>query len=372
MSRKFALKSLTSSDLTLFKWHFQNQNAGNQKAINLNANVFTGILYPTLPNIAESLHGRIPLDLYIFGPGLGGELNLQRKIVKHGTYKNWRLNGEFIENPLDDPNRFNVLERDDVVLIEFIGNVTPNAARAVFVAAKHGEDKELHAACTAFLDGKSMKALAFAELRGLIDVAQPDGSHPIHELVLDADLEDAAFFGSEGTRRLLRRRSGKGMSRADLQASRTRAEESGDQGEGFANDLFSKMLSDGVITTFTWVSAENAIAPYDFTVVLADEPERLVDAKSTRGEFERRLHISMNEIKTMAEDSQPYDLYRIYEMTDNTARLRICRNMADFANTVLTQLEQVPQGVTVDSISVDPSVLNFDDEIELELSLEDD
>ena len=46
MINKLALKRLTASDLTLFEWHFNYRNAGNQKAINLNADVFKDQLYP--------------------------------------------------------------------------------------------------------------------------------------------------------------------------------------------------------------------------------------------------------------------------------------------------------------------------------------
>ena len=40
MLKKLALKRLTASDLTFFEWHYRSRNAGNQKAINLNTDVF--------------------------------------------------------------------------------------------------------------------------------------------------------------------------------------------------------------------------------------------------------------------------------------------------------------------------------------------
>src|SRR5579859_7499939 len=98
MSR-LALKKLTASDLTLFEWHFQNRNAGNQKAINLNADVFVDRLFPGLPEVSRDFGGRLPIDLFLYGPGMASELNLQRKIIKLGEYKNWRLDGETIHNP---------------------------------------------------------------------------------------------------------------------------------------------------------------------------------------------------------------------------------------------------------------------------------
>ena len=82
MISKFSIKRLTKSDLTLFEWHFRTIKAGNQKAINLNANVFIDKLFPSLPELSYSHSGRFPLDLFVYGPGLEPELNLQRKIIK--------------------------------------------------------------------------------------------------------------------------------------------------------------------------------------------------------------------------------------------------------------------------------------------------
>lgn len=37
---RFAIKRLSRSDLTFFEYQFRRQQAGNQKSINLNRNVF--------------------------------------------------------------------------------------------------------------------------------------------------------------------------------------------------------------------------------------------------------------------------------------------------------------------------------------------
>jgi hypothetical protein len=72
MQRRIAVKRLTASDLTLFEWQFRNRNAGNQKSINLNSDVFIKDLFPSLPDAASETNGRVPLDLYIYGPGHSG------------------------------------------------------------------------------------------------------------------------------------------------------------------------------------------------------------------------------------------------------------------------------------------------------------
>ncbi len=71
--RKFALKRLTASDLTFFVWHFKNRNAGNQKAINLNADVFVGKLFPSLPEVALAQSGEFR-SIFIY-MGLAWQVN---------------------------------------------------------------------------------------------------------------------------------------------------------------------------------------------------------------------------------------------------------------------------------------------------------
>lgn len=87
MPRKLVLKRLTSSDLTFFDWTYKHHPAGNQKAINLNADVFVEKLYPGLSDLSSPR--KFPMDVFIYGPGVAGEYNLQRKIVRSEHSKNW-------------------------------------------------------------------------------------------------------------------------------------------------------------------------------------------------------------------------------------------------------------------------------------------
>src|SRR5438445_3381780 len=114
MPRRLAVKRLTASDLTFFEYQVRTRDVGNQKAINLNADVFIDQLYPVLPDYAVETAGRIPIDLSVYGPNAAPLHDLQRKIVKFGSYKNWRLNGEFVHNPDDSPERYNSLEPGDL------------------------------------------------------------------------------------------------------------------------------------------------------------------------------------------------------------------------------------------------------------------
>ena len=130
MNRRIALKRLSASDLTLFEYHFRQTSGTKQKAFNLDKSVFIDRLYPSLPETVGS--GRVQVDLSIYGPGLAGLDNLQRKILKQ--QKNWRFDGELIYNPPEEEDRYNVLSKGDFAIFDFMGEVEPRAARMYLIA----------------------------------------------------------------------------------------------------------------------------------------------------------------------------------------------------------------------------------------------
>ena len=69
----------------------------------------------------------------------------------------------------------------------------------------------------------------------------------------------------------------------------------------------------------------------------------------------------------MRDSKERYDLYRIYSLDQETAKLRIKCDMREFGTSVLQSLEGLPSGITVDSISVKPETLDFDNETTIEI-----
>lgn len=365
--RKFALKRLTASDLTFFVWHFRNRNAGNQKAINLNADVFVGKLFPSLPEVVMANGGRIPIDLYVYGPGLASELNLQRKIIKVGSYKNWRLDGEFIYDPETDAERFHALAPDDIVLFEFVGDVVPNSMKAFFLSQATKEDLAAYSAFSGYLGHESMCTISYAEIEALIKKAKPNETHSLYELLLEADLEDAAEGGAEGITRLYSRRTGRRLSRTELAEALRRVEEIGQLGEELVNAHFEREKMEGRIASFGWESIDNAVAPFDFWCEQAGL-RTLVDVKATSGEFERNIHVSLPELRLMRDSKEQYFIYRIYEIVGNTAKLRRSAPTRELASSVLKVLERLPQGIAADGISFSPGILQFEPATDVTLS----
>jgi hypothetical protein len=362
MTQKLALKRLTASDLTIFRWHFHNRNAGNQKAINLNADIFINRLYPSIPIIIEKRQGTIPLDLNIYGPGLALAYNLQRKIQKGSTYKNYRLNGEFIADPDSDPNRFHSLQPGDFVIFDFVGDLEPSSARAVFIASDVEVDQPFHASLEILIGNRSMIELQLSDLQQILASVSLPEQHPANLLILGFDLEDAAMDGIAGVRTL---RSGPHLgriSRHALEQARGNAQRIGRLGEELLSVYLQDRKDKGLISDFTWDADENAISPYDFSVIEVDGSVTLIDVKSTTGNFDNRIHISYNELLQMRTAEQ-YDLYRVYALTDNSMMLRIAKGLKTFAESIVAVLQQLPSGVQPDSVSVNPIDLHFGNEI---------
>lgn len=151
----------------------------------------------------------------------------------------------------------------------------------------------------------------------------------------------------------------------DLQRARENADRIGRRGEELVDSHFRIQREEGRIASYRWVSRENAISPYDFEAYDGIE-STLVEVKTTEGSFDNPIHVSFNELLQMRESTR-YDLYRVFDVGIIRAKLRVSRNMSSFAGNVLDVLEQLPEGVRPDSVSVSPRVIAFEDPIVIDI-----
>lgn len=371
MKSKLALKRLSWSDLSVFEWQL---GAVSQRSINLSGNVLVDQLFPALRHTTRS-RGWLPLNLSIFGPGGRGEINLERKIIRNIGSRDWRLGDEIISNPYDDSARFNALVAEDYALFLFEGDVIPSSATILFVSSASPEDVALHGALGQFgLSGRdSMRALEEDEIARIIARTQLPENHPLASFVLTDELQEAAIGSSAAAERLLRRAHTPAVSMEALRRAREQAEEIGRLGEELVAAHLERLMKAGGLSAFEWVSEINAVAPMDFRISPAGTPAERIDVKTTRGPFERSVHVSFSELKEMATESEgPYRIYRVYEVNQSEARLRISGDLKNFAKTVIAALAALPPGTAVDAISVDPTGISFGDAIALAPSDEGD
>lgn len=361
MPRKLALKRLTASDLTLFKWHYQNHAGTKQKAFNLDTKVLVGQLYPQLGEASLVPNPRVPLDLYLYGPGLAPANNLQRKILKQ--QKNWRLNGELVDSPVETPELYNVLAPGDFALFEFAGEVIPTTANVVLVASGQFEDSGLHRELARRFPEGSMHILDDFVVQDVLSLAAPPAGHPLYDWADTSLLEDAALGGALGSAEIYARRGSRGVSPEDFIRSRRNAEATGVAGEELLNEWLERARLAGRVREFQWTASKNAVAPYDFWVKDADNQTRLVDAKSTSGGYGNPIHLSLMELKVAVTNADCYDICRLYEVTEGSAKMRIARDIGPSLKHILEALTALPGGVTVDSITLRPDVLKFAPEV---------
>lgn len=373
---QFALKRLTRSDLTFFEYQFRQQNAGNQKSINLNADVFVDIIFPQARSAAGGHARQFPLPLTIYGPGLRPEpYRITRKIIAAGDrQKNWRLNGEFVRDPDFDPARYHDLAAGDFALFGFDGQGVPVAVAMVLVAAGGAEDAAVHAALDSFLGKRRMAEMGVDALRAVVDQSPPD--HPIRELLdaeLDVALEEASLGSAEGARRLSKRPSSRRMSGEALAAARARAESIGRDGEIIIDAWLRKKVSEGALKSAVWIAETNAVNAWDFEIEENDGTKVRVEVKSTSGPFERTIHISQAEVEAAAASSTRTDLYRVYAVSDDGAWLQVATNLAPVAGEILKAIGALGDGIVPDGYSIRPiSICAWSEAIRLSIEADEE
>jgi hypothetical protein len=274
-----------------------------------------------------------------------------------------------IGNPIGEETRFNQLAKGDLAVIEFTGSDYPVSARMVLIAANAVRDAAVYAALSPLV--KSMAAVTGAEVAQALQGVNAADDHPVHHLLLEAALEDAALGGSEGVERLFRRRRARRVSRSELAQARQRAGDVGYLGETLVQAYLEQEVEAGRLAAFEWVSDENAVAPYDFELTQLTAAHERIDVKATSGEFQRPVHVSLAELHAMADAQTAYRLYRLYEMDDHSATLRISEPLTAFAQQLIASLSSLPAGVSPDGFSIDPNRLVFGDPIPVRLSFDE-
>ncbi|MGN8095765.1 protein NO VEIN domain-containing protein [Methylobacterium sp. 22177] len=380
---KYAVKKLTMSDLTYFEQQFRRyqtaaravgEQGSKQKAINLNADVLVDDLFPLTRGTGNKQRFNMPLSIY--GPGLRLLPHaLNGKIISPGGGgKNWRLNGQLVANPDFDPTRYDGLAPGDLAVFGFEGDVAPTEVLLVLVSQNDPDDASINAALSAYLGNRKMAAMDAAILAPI--VALSADQHPIRELLdpeADVALEDAALGSSEGVRRLRRRGASRRMSAEALQQARARAEAVGRSGEVLIDDWLQQEVAASRLRTATWIADVNAVSSWDFEVEGTDGTKQRIEVKATSGDFSRHIHISQAEIESAAERGARTDLYRLYGLTNDTATLRICKDIGGFAAEILAAVAGLGEGIVPDGYTVRPErVGTWDPPIQIRLSDDED
>jgi hypothetical protein len=250
--------------------------------------------------------------------------------------------------------------------VEVNGSV-PNAARY------------LNAGYRGFVQINDRKVAAIISEFGTVDEfihqvlgGPKGGTSPVPQDIEESEAPDTvlevATSGNVNARKRLRTAPSarRMISREILERARHNADRIGQLGEQFVHHHMTILRNRGDVEDFEWVSRANAGSAFDFWI-RRDGERVLLDAKSTETDFDNTVHVSLGELRQMSNGVERYDIYRVFEMNDATAKLRVAEDVRDWASAIIDVLDELPEGVIADNISVPPSTLHFGPTMEVHL-----
>lgn len=392
------LKRLTlKSDLGWFKSIFDaHQLQGHQKGITLNKKVIYSI-WPSLmsretaydaarevqkqaeesvpPDEAKAqvektkakAAGTIPdIQVQIYGPAGKPRIDETRIIALQD--KNWRLDGAFILDPLDDPTRFHpILNEGDLALIGFNGGEWPTEAVVVLISQS---SDPLWSDLSPLTPSKGAKSMVQLDQPALIDLADKHGlpaDHVIRSLAVTsisalpvpaapvAVITPLPVKPGGGMVLPLTPKSGQELTPEELAKQLAQMVKTGEIGEKLV-DQYLKKQANGTIPIHAWVSSKLAKHPYDFQLIAESGTVlAFIDAKATSTAWPGEFFMSMAEVYCAATSTIPYHIYRLSNVKSSGAELRISDDVRQFAEaTVKTLLPHLLSGTRITEIAVKP------------------
>ena len=360
---KLAIKVLTWSDLSVFKVHSMRSK---QRALGLNREIFVARFYPGL----QLSHDQVLFPLLILGPGARTAHRLTRMAMRSLSSKDWHIKGESIHDPEEEPGRYGKLAENDFAIMAFEGTERPRAVTLTLVSA--AEDATLHAAIAERfeLPGKhamiEVSETAMAHLRASTLGAYPHREHPLDAFISGDTIEDVLFGTSAPSGTDTPPRRTELPSSEDWHRRLLAAEETRQRGEEFFGAWLTATGHED--DDFKWVSQALPRPAYDCEVHAAKwlerAPQVFVNVRATRTSFERPIHMTLSELHFAAK-RENCRVARLYDMDSATPKLRILTGIQVIATQLIGALNALPDGVTVDSLRLDPGLF----EVELQAKL---
>jgi hypothetical protein len=316
--------------------------------------------------------GHLPVKVEIFGPA--GKPPLFESRLMALQDKNWRLNGAFIEDPLEDPIRFNpVLQEGDLALIGFDGIELPTRAVVVLLAqSTHDAPLMANLAPLVTKGAKSMVQLTPDFLQKFADEQGLPLGHIIRTLagdpVVEAALEEIVQGDLAAATKIRVRRPSRAETAEELAAGIAASTLTGQRGERMVNALLADQHKGGG-PVHRWKWPMSAAHPYDFELLSpTGSVDIVIDAKSTSAVWTADFYMSSAELAHAVESPVPYLIYRLSKVGPTGAWLRMSDDIRNFATVVAPAFaDAAPVGTRVTTIAISPiaSGLTWSDPVRL-------
>lgn len=162
----------------------------------------------------------------------------------------------------------------------------------------------------------------------------------------------------------------------DVQKAKSIFTEIGQRGEEFIAEYFDKLQFKKQIKKYTWANSSSESGfPYDFWYQDMLDNVIYLDVKTTKFNFEQKIIYSDKEINfALSRPRNYYNIYRVYDLTDNNANLRICKDCMSHFNlinkNILTfqkSIENINTNIQSISVAFEPTINNLSFEREIQL-----
>lgn len=168
----------------------------------------------------------------------------------------------------------------------------------------------------------------------------------------------------------------KKIRKIDIQKAQTIFSEIGKIGEELIAEYFDRLQFNSQIKKYEWVNSScESSYPYDFRYQDLSDNIIYLDVKTTKFDFKQRVIYSDKEIDfALSKPQNCYNIYRVYNLTNNNANLRICRNcvphfksISKNLSTFKHNLQNINTNVQSINIAFEPTIsnLSFSNEIHL-------
>lgn len=136
--------------------------------------------------------------------------------------------------------------------------------------------------------------------------------------------------------------------KVDLEKAKKRIIETGKRGEVLVDEYLKKLVYGRSIRSYEWVnkSCESGL-PYDFLIKTQTSLPLYIDVKSTSYDFNQRIIFSNQEIGFVKHycNNNTYSVYRIFDLTDNGASLKICHNCMSYMENMEQQISNFTSSI---------------------------
>jgi|GEM_PF-410378 len=136
------------------------------------------------------------------------------------------------------------------------------------------------------------------------------------------------------------------LRRYDIKRANEVFESIGRRGEELVNKYLLDKLDKGEIQNFVWVNKSSESAyPYDFTIQNLQGNIIYLDVKATSFTFDQKMIFSDKEIKFISRLPNEYHIYRIFGITEDSLKMRICEDCKNFMNNICEVINAFESGL---------------------------